>query len=90
MDKTEIDLQKLVFFTQGNTFTGSRTKDAARGVLLRYRAAPDKDAGEIVAHCWKQDVCFELAKDPIEARFPMTEEGLSQAQQWFAEQYESL
>ena len=90
MDKTEMDLQKLVFFTQGNTFTGSRTKDAASGLLLRYRVAPDNGEGELVAHCWQQDICFELAKDAAEVRFPMTEEGLDQVQQWLSQQYESL
>ena len=27
----EMDLQKLTFFTEGNTFTGSRTKDWEKG-----------------------------------------------------------
>ena len=31
-----MDLQKLTFFTEGNTFTGSASKDLAAGLLLRY------------------------------------------------------
>ena len=40
------DMQNLTFFVEGNTFTGSRSQGDA---LLRYRVAPDKENGQLLA-----------------------------------------
>ncbi len=88
---TGMDLQKLAFFTEGNTFTGSRTKNAENGLLLRYRVKPDPEEHQLVAHCWKQDVCFELAEpDAVTARFPLDEEGLNALANWLLALYQAL
>lgn len=88
MAETELDLRKLTFFTEGNTFTGSRTKDT--GALLRYLVRPDKKAGTLSVFCWTADLCFEKAPDIREAAFPLDEDGLGQVQVWLLEQYQNL
>lgn len=86
----EMDLQKLTFFTEGNTFTGSKTKDWEKGVMLRYLVRPNKEAGELEAFTWKEDLCFDRAAENNEAHFPLNEEGLSQVQQWLQGEYAAL
>lgn len=88
--ETPMDLQKLTFFTEGNTFTGSRTKDLKAGKLLRYLVRPDREEGKLVAYAWKADVCFDRAQDREEKPFPMNESGLEEIQKWLQEQFEAL
>ncbi len=76
------DMQKLYYFTEGNSFTGSRSSGAA---LLRYRVEPDKENGQLLAWSWSEDKCFERALEKREAAFPMTEKGMEQLQAWLAE-----
>ncbi len=90
MEAETMDLQKLTFFTEGNTFTGSRTKDPKTGALLRYLVYPDRENEKLIAYGWTTDVCFEKAKERQEASFPLSEQGLSEIQAWLQEQYRAI
>lgn len=48
MEQEAMDMQKLSFFTEGNVFTGSRTKDWSARTMLRYLVRPDKEN----ENCW--------------------------------------
>lgn len=85
-----MDLQKLTFFTEGNTFTGSRTKDWDTRAMLRYLVRPDRENDKLLAYSWTEDVCFECAGEKQEGEFPLSDEGLDQIQAWLQEQYNSL
>ncbi len=74
------DLQKLTFFTEGNTFTGSHSEGKK---LLRYRVKPEED--ELVAYYWRNDKCFEAANEKEEKRFLLNEKGLEAIQNWLEE-----
>ena len=80
----ELDLQKLTFFTEGNTFTGERTGE--QGAILRYLVKPDRKTDTLAAVVWHSDVCFEQAEEKVEQSFPMSEEGLEEIQRWLQEQ----
>lgn len=86
----EMEIQKLNFFTEGNTFTGSRTKDWGTGAMLRYLVRPDLEAGMLEAFSWREDLCFERAGEKQEATFPLSEQGLEQLQTWLQEQYAAV
>lgn len=75
------DMQNLTFFVEGNTFTGSRSQE---GALLRYRVAPDKENGQLLAWCWQEDKCFERAASPEHKAFLLDEPGLAAIQDWLA------
>lgn len=90
MENEMMDLQQLSFFTEGNTFTGGRTKDTASDALLRYLVRPDKENGALVAYVWHTDFCFECAQEKIERTFPMNEKGLEEIQEWLQEQYRAI
>lgn len=85
-----MDLQKLSFFTEGNTFTGSRTKDWDSGTMLRYLVRPDFENGKLLAYSWTEDVCFERAQEKQGKEFPLNDEGLEEIQAWLQEQYAGL
>lgn len=76
------DMQKLVYFTEGNRFSGSRTED---GRIIRYRVDPDKENERLLAWCWREDLCFEKAKEKSEGSFPLTQDGLEQLLGWLEE-----
>lgn len=78
MEQT-FDMQKLVFFTEGNFFTGSRSQ---KDKILRYRVEPNLADGELLAWCWPVDKCFERADKIQEARFLLTQEGLDKLLAW--------
>lgn len=86
----EMEIQKLTFFTEGNTFTGSRTKDPATGAMLRYLVRPNAEEARLEAFTWREDLCFERAGEKQEAQFPLSDEGLLQAQVWLKEQYDAV
>ena len=90
MEKEEMDLQKLTFFTEGNTFTGSKTKDRDTGKLLRYLVRPDKGEEKLAAFAWTTDCAFEQAQEKQEKEAPLTEAGLQEIQDWLADQYRAL
>ena len=76
------DMQKLVYFTEGNRFSGSRSED---GRIIRYRVDPDKENERLLAWCWREDLCFEKAKEKSEGSFPLTQDGLEQLLAWLEE-----
>ena len=39
-----LELQKIHYFDEGNTYAGQKTKDPDSGLLLRYLVEPDKEA----------------------------------------------
>lgn len=85
-----MDLQKISFFTEGNTFTGSATKDAKKGLLLRYRVEPDVENGEMKVWAWRKDLCFERAGEKEEKSFLLNERGLEETHAWLQELYDAL
>ncbi len=90
MEDEAMDLQKLTFFTEGNTFTGSKTKDWDTGLLMRYLIRPDKENDTLQAFIWTADVCFEKAKSTHNDEFPLSDEGLDQIQKWLQQEFDSL
>lgn len=86
----ELEMQKFHYFDEGNFYAGQRTKDAAAGVLLRYRVAPFKDESLLRAYCWTEDRSFERAQNVEQREYPLSEEGLEQAVEWLESQYQNL
>lgn len=80
-----LDMQKLVYFTEGNRFAGSHSGE---GMIIRYRVEPDKENEQLRAWCWREDVCFEKARDKAEGRFPLTQDGLDSLLEWLRENWE--
>lgn len=85
-----MDIQKLTFFTEGNTFTGSASKDGEAGLLLRYLVEPDKENGQLKAYAWRKDVCFERAGEREEHHFPLKQQGLEEADAWLQSLFDAL
>lgn len=90
MEDREMDLQKLTFFTEGNTFTGSRSKTEGEKRMLRYLVRPDRENGRLEAFAWTQDVCFEKAEAPEKADFPLDADGLQSVQEWLWDRFQAL
>ncbi len=90
MENEQMDMQKLTYFTEGNVFTGSKTKDWAARTMLRYLVRPDFENEKLLAYSWTDDVCFECAGGKKEAGFPLNDEGIEQIQIWLRERYEEL
>ena len=80
----ELDLQKLQFFTEGNTFTGECSEEQSG--ILRYLVKPDGAENQLIASAWHSDVCFEKAEEKVQQAFPMSEEGLDEIRSWLQEQ----
>ena len=53
-------MQKLVYFTEGDRFAGSHSGD---GRIIRYRVEPNRENERLLAWCWREDLCFEKAKE---------------------------
>ena len=85
-----MDLQKLTFCTEGNTFTGRASKALAAGLLLRYLVEPDKENEQLKAYAWRKDLCFERAGEKEEREFPMTQQGLEEADAWLQGLFDAL
>lgn len=90
MEGEQMDLQKLSFFTEGNTFSGSRTKDWNKKNLLRYQVRPDLENRKLTAFAWTSDLCFEAAPEKREKEFSLDDSGLSEIQNWLLQQYQDL
>ena len=89
--KTELpDIAKLNHFTEGNLYTGSKTKDWEKGTVIRYKVWPDRENEKLIASCWAQDVCYEKAQDKEEREFPLTAEGVDAVRTWLMERYLQL
>lgn len=80
----ELGLQKLAFFTEGNTFTGEHDREA--GPLMRYLVKPNHEEKTLLAYVWNSDVCFEKAEEKTEQVFPLSEKGLEEIRSWLQEQ----
>ncbi len=85
-----MDMQKLAYFTEGNTYTGSATKDREQGLLLRYKVEPDLEEQQLSAHAWARDLCFEKAGEAQRQAFPLNQEGLDKLLAWLQGQYDAL
>ncbi len=90
LESDQMDLQKLTFFTEGNTFTGSKTKDAEAGKLLRYLARPNFETGKLDVFAWTEDLCFEKSSQRQESGFSLDESGLEAARSWLGELFQAL
>ena len=80
-----LDMQKLVYFTEGNRFAGSHSGD---GRIIRYRVEPNRENERLLAWCWREDLCFEKAKEKSEESFPLTQEGLDALIRWLEKKFE--
>ncbi len=80
-----LDMQKLVYFTEGNRFAGSHSGD---GRIIRYRVEPDRENERLLAWCWLEDMCFEKAKEKSEESFPLTQDGLDALILWLEKKFE--
>lgn len=72
----DLDIPAFSYFEQNNPFAGSLRAD------FRFRVARQEDA--LSAAVWHRDICFEMADDKVEQRFPLTEEGLQSAVEWIS------
>lgn len=86
----QLDMQKLAYFTEGNIFTGSRTKDWKKKIVLRYLVKPDLKEEKLLAYCWNEDLCFERAQNKDEAEFQLSEAGIEGIQSWLQEKHGAL
>lgn len=90
----EFDMQKLNYFitdgTVSNLFTGSKTKDSKKGLVLRYLVKADLQEEKLHAFAWKQDVCYEKAVDKQNLSTAMEEAGLEEIHTWLNEIWETL
>ena len=80
-----LDMQKLVYFTEGNRFAGSHSGD---GRIIRYSVEPNMENERLLAWCWREDLCFEKAKEKSEESFPLTQEGLDALILWLEKKFE--
>ena len=80
-----LDMQKLVYFAEGNRFAGSHSGD---GRIIRYRVEPNRENERLLAWCWREDLCFEKAKEKSEESFPLTQEGLDALILWLEKKFE--
>ncbi|MBP0989293.1 MAG: hypothetical protein J6S92_13600 [Oscillospiraceae bacterium] len=81
--RNAFDIPKVFYFKSGNVHTGSRG-------ILRYRVDP-KD-GILHINVWREDICFELAKErgiiAGEAEYEVSEEGFQQMLDYLQSEYE--
>lgn len=75
------DIRRLEFYQNHNTFTGSCDR-------FRYRIQSQEALLQVCY--WKENICYELASNPISAEFPLTEEGFQQIIDWLEQQYRSI
>lgn len=87
-------IPELLFFENGNLFTGSVSNDGEKE--FRYRLSPGKEGEEgserniILAEVWYGPFCYEKSEIAGKAAFPMEEQGRSEAIDWLAGQYETM
>ena len=80
------DMQSLIFFTEGNIFTGCSSRADRPGEIIRYRVKPDKENERLLAWSWHEDKCFESVADRArEASFPLSDKGIEEIQDWLLE-----
>ena len=79
------DMQNLTFFSEGNTFTGSKSQGEQ---FLRYLVRPDKENGRLLAWAWTEDLCYERAGGKEHQEFLLTEEGIGRLTAWLESLWE--
>lgn len=79
------DMQNLTFFSEGNTFTGSKSQGER---LLRYLVRPDRENGQLLAWAWTEDLCYERAGGKEYQEFLLTEEGIGRLTAWLESLWE--
>ena len=67
-----LDLREIAYYTANNPFYGSEER-------LRFLLKPNLEENTLLAYTWQEDVCFDLAKDPLCKTFPLTQQGLEEA-----------
>ncbi len=84
MDNSVFDYPKLLFFTNGNTFTGSY-----KGMNYILTPKKDKETGEssLTVAVWYGPFCSALSEMVAQTEMPLSEEGLEQSRVYLAEQY---
>ncbi len=84
MDSTAFDYPKLLFFTNGNPFTGSY-----KGMNYILTPKKDKETGEssLEVAVWYGPLCSAMSEMVASTVLPLTEEGLEQSRAYLAEQY---
>ena len=85
MDTSVFEYPKLLFFTNGNTFTGSY-----KGMNYMLTPNKDKETGEsgLTVAVWYGPMCSALSEMVAETVLPLSEEGLTQRRVYLAEQYD--
>ena len=85
MDACMFDYPKLLFFTNGNTFTGSY-----KGMNYILTPKKDKETGEssLTVAVWYGPLCSALSEMVAETVLPLSEEGLTQSREYLKEQYD--
>lgn len=91
-------IPELLYFQNGNTFTGSVSSPDEKD--FRYRLSPDKESGDgvgkaepqkiIKAEVWYGPFCYEKSAIADQASFPMEEQGRSDAVDWLSQKYVSM
>lgn len=89
-ERLKMDMQTLTFFTEGNSFTGARTKNPRTGLMMRYLVKPDKENDRLLAYMWTTDVCFECSGEKKEGAFSLSDDGVDEVQLWLQERFAEL
>lgn len=84
MDTSMFDYPKLLFFTNGNPFTGSY-----KGMNYILTPKKDKETGEssLQVAVWYGPYCSAMSEMVAETSLPLSEDGLEQSRAFLAEQY---
>lgn len=89
--KLDFLLPGFNFFEEGNTWTGSCTKDRATSTMIRMRIVPDKENHKLLASLWKnQDLCYEKAQNKAEREGDFSAQGLASLEAWFTQEFQEL
>lgn len=82
-----IEIPTLLFWENGNSWYGS--KGQAR-FFIKPEQAEGEDAPQLTVRLWRGPLCMDLSEIVTSARFPVSEEGLSQTVAWLEEQAKVL
>lgn len=82
-----IEIPTLLFWENGNSWYGS--KGQAR-FFIKPEKPEGEDAPQLTVRLWQGPLCMDLSEIVTTARFPVSEEGLSQTVAWLEEQATAL